>query len=151
MAMRPVHQEMVRHIRRRIQVAGIPARVRGQVSCGDEVVQVNTPDPDQRFTDDQQRTIRSIAVANRLTWVRGLPIDVEQMTNPYDFNLYLPADAPSAPAPVPTQGQAVVILRGQWAGEAGVIDAVRHGSVLDVRIRQGQQRVTVRTSSVDLY
>lgn len=151
MAMRRAHQEMVRHLRHRIKVAGIQARVRGFVSCGDEVVQVNTTHPDRQFTDDEQRTIRTIGDANRLTWVRGMPIDVEQMTNPYDFNFYMPAAEPAAPEVRPAQGQSVAIRRGEWAGEAGTVDAVRHGSRLDVWIGRTETLVTVLANSVDLY
>lgn len=74
------------HIRSRIKHAGIKARVR--VAPGGGVVQVIAPTAEARFSDDDQRTIRFIAKCNRMTWVRGLEIDIEQMTNPAEFNFY---------------------------------------------------------------
>ena len=47
--------------------------------------------PDLQFSEADQREIRHIAKCNGLTWVRGLEIDVEQMTNPQSFHFYLPA------------------------------------------------------------
>lgn len=41
-------------------------------------------------TEAEQRAIRIIATANKLTLVRGLPIVIDQMTNPHEFNFYLP-------------------------------------------------------------
>lgn len=83
------HKEMTAHIRRRIKAYGIKANVRMQDCCGGaKVIQVNTPEYGLEFTEEQQRSIRHIASVNRLTWVKGLPIDVEQMTNPFDFNFY---------------------------------------------------------------
>ena len=74
------------HIRNRIKHAGIPARVR--VAPGGGVVQVIAPAFDVVFSDEDQREIRLIAKCNGFTWVRGLEIDIEQMTNPYEFNFY---------------------------------------------------------------
>lgn len=83
------HKEMTAHIRKRIKVAGIKANVRMQNSCGSKIIQVNTIEYGVEFSDEDQRTIRQIAKTNRLTWVRGLDIDVNQMTNPYEFNFYM--------------------------------------------------------------
>jgi len=77
--------EMTAHIRRRIKAAGIKARVR---KLDDGCIQVFAPEYGVTFSDDQQREIRHIADCNRLTLVRGLPIVVEQMTNPETFNFY---------------------------------------------------------------
>lgn len=78
--------EMTAHIRRRIKAAGIKARVRKFDDS--RTIQVNAPAFGVEFTEDEQREIRHIAVCNRLTWVRGLPIVVEQMTNPSAFDFH---------------------------------------------------------------
>lgn len=78
--------EMTAHIRRRIKAAGIKARVRKFDDS--RTIQVNAPAFGVEFTEDEQREIRHIAVCNRLTWVRGLPIIVEQMTNPSAFDFH---------------------------------------------------------------
>lgn len=85
------HKEMTKHIRTRIKVAGVKSLVRMIKSCGDNIIQVNTIEYDVDFTDDEQRTIRKIAECNNLTWVRKLPINIEQMTNPSEFNFYYEA------------------------------------------------------------
>lgn len=82
------HKEMTAHLRKRIAVAGIQARVRMQESCGCLVIQVFVPAYEINFTEDEQRTIRQIAVVNGLTWVQGVPIDVERMTDPKQFDFY---------------------------------------------------------------
>jgi len=79
-------KEMAAHIRGRIKAAGINARVRMIESCGSKYIQVNAPTFDARFTDEQQRTIRTIAKVNHLTMVRGGEIDIERMTNPASFD-----------------------------------------------------------------
>ena len=71
-------KEMTAHLRGRIKAAGIKARVHfGSVGI---YVEVSRYELD--FTDDEQRTIRRIAKCSGLTHVRGLEIDVEQMTDP---------------------------------------------------------------------
>jgi len=82
------HKEMTAHIRNRIKQRGIKANVRMQVSCGDKVIQVNTIEYGLEFTNEEQREIRHIAKCNNLTWVRQMEINVEQMTNPFDFNFH---------------------------------------------------------------
>lgn len=74
------------HIRRRIKHSGIKANVR--VAPGGGAIQVYTHSFDIVFTEDQQREIRSIAKINGFTWVRGMEIIVDQMTNPQQFNFY---------------------------------------------------------------
>ena len=76
------------HIRRRIQQAGIKARCRYLISNGDVVVQVNVPSYEAEFSEEEQKTIRRIALVNHMTWVRGEPIDEDRMTNPKEFNFY---------------------------------------------------------------
>lgn len=85
------HKELTAHIRKRIKVAGIKALCEMQVSCGHKVIAISVPKYDVSFTDDEQRKIRHIAKCNRLTWVRGMEIDIEQMTDPQAFKFY--ADA----------------------------------------------------------
>lgn len=84
------HRELTQHIRGRIKAAGIKARVNMDVCCGSKKIIVYVTEPRAVFTDEEQRTIRLIAQCNRLTWVRGMQIDIEQMTNPQQFNFYLP-------------------------------------------------------------
>jgi hypothetical protein len=74
------------HIRHRVKVAGIKARVR--VAPGGGSVQVLATSPEAVFDDAEQREIRLIAKVNGFTWVRGLEIDIDQMTNPHSFNFY---------------------------------------------------------------
>lgn len=80
-------KQMTAHIRSRIKAAGIKARVRfwpnGQIQVFGVTAQAS-------FTEEEQREIRLIASVNRLTWVRGMAIDLEQMTNPHGFNFYMP-------------------------------------------------------------
>lgn len=59
-----------------------------QVSCGDLVVAVDVPKYEVDFTDSEQRQIRLIAKVNKLTWVRGMEIDIDQMTEPKSFKFY---------------------------------------------------------------
>lgn len=81
-AAKTTYKEMTTHIRHRIKVAGIAARVRMFEACQVQYIQVFSTDYAVKFTDDQQRVIRDIAKVNGLTWVRGLEIKIEQMTNP---------------------------------------------------------------------
>jgi hypothetical protein len=74
------------HIRSRIKHAGIKARVR--VAPGGGSIQVNAPSYEAVFSDEEQREIRLIAKVNGFTWVRGMEIVLEQMTNPSNFNFY---------------------------------------------------------------
>jgi hypothetical protein len=85
------HKEMTAHLRKRIKIAGIKARVDMMDSCGSKAIRVFGASPEATFTDEEQRQIRHIAKCNGLTWVRGMEIDVEQMTNPQSFHFYLPA------------------------------------------------------------
>lgn len=84
------HKEMTAHIRSRIKAAGIKAKVRMINSCGHEYIQVNTPTFESRFNEDEQRSVRLIAIVNKLTLVRGLPIVLEQMTDANGFEFLMP-------------------------------------------------------------
>jgi hypothetical protein len=79
------HKEMAAHIRKRIKVAGIKARVQMREACGDQYIQVFGVTFDAEFTDQEQREIRQIAKTNGLTLAQGMEIDVEQMTNSKTF------------------------------------------------------------------
>lgn len=85
-------KQMTAHLRKRIKQAGIKARI----DMMGATIRVFPPTYGIEFTDDQQRAIRQLAVSNRLTWVRNLPIDVEQMTNPHSFHFYFYDAAPVA-------------------------------------------------------
>ena len=81
----PTQKEMTKHIRTCIKRHGIKARVR----MFQDSIQVFVPEYGIEFTEQEQREIRQIAKSNELTWVRGLEIVIEQMTNPHDFNFYM--------------------------------------------------------------
>ena len=87
------HKELTAHIRKRIKIAGIKARVAMQESCGDLVISVDVPKHDAEFSEEEQRAIRLIAKCNHLTRVRGMEIVVEQMTDPKGFKFYVCASA----------------------------------------------------------
>jgi len=69
------HQEMTKHIRTRIKKAGVKARVIAATSCGSQYIKVVTPSYEARWTEEETFQILLIAEANRLTLVRGMPID----------------------------------------------------------------------------
>ena len=81
-------KQMTAHLRNRIKVAGVKARVR---FWPDGQIQVFAPAYGVEFSEDEQRAVRHIAVCNRLTLIRAQPINVEQMTNPTEFSFYLGA------------------------------------------------------------
>lgn len=85
------HKEMTQHIRNRIKAAGIKARCKMQDGCsGNRVIYVFAPAYGVEFSEADQRTVRLIAKTNRLTWVQGMEINLEQMTNPNEFHFYMP-------------------------------------------------------------
>jgi hypothetical protein len=85
------HKEMAKHIRNRIKIAGIKARVWMQPNTfGDNVISVATTEYNVEFTNEEQKTIRQIAKSNDLTWVRGLEIDVDLPSDPNQMNFYMP-------------------------------------------------------------
>ena len=86
--------QMAAHIRKRIKLEGIKARVR--VSPATAAVQVIVPAHDARFTSDECRMIAFIAKCNKLTMVRGDAIDVDlhaQLTGAMQFDFHLPRAA----------------------------------------------------------
>ena len=87
------HKELTAHIRERIKKAGIKARVCMNYSCGSRVIQVVTPSYESRFTSGEIVRFCTIALANGLTFVRGLPIDLDvqaQLTGATQWDFYLP-------------------------------------------------------------
>jgi hypothetical protein len=81
-------QEMTKHFRGRVSASDIKARVR--VAPGGGQIQVFVPAHGMEFSAKEQKQIRLIAKCNLLTLVKGLEIDVDQMTNPHSFNFYMP-------------------------------------------------------------
>jgi sugar phosphate isomerase/epimerase len=92
------HKEMTANIRKRLKVEGVKARVDMSEACGIKCIRVFVPAPDHMFSEDDQRTIRTIAKLNRLTRSRGSEIDVERMTDPqsmhFEFHPDVYADIP---------------------------------------------------------
>ena len=83
------HKEMTAHIRKRIKIAGIVCKTK--MAAGGNII-VSVPEYGVEFSEEQQRAIRHIAICNKLTWVRAMPINVDQMTNPYDFSFFMPSE-----------------------------------------------------------
>lgn len=74
--------DVAKHFRKRLRHEGISARCKSYVSCGSQWIQVSQPESlETSFTDEQQKTIRLIALACHLTRARGLPIDLNRMTD----------------------------------------------------------------------
>lgn len=84
------HQELTRHLRKRLKLAGVPCRVRMNEYCGARVVQVITPTHETRWTPGQLRQIGLIASVNHMTMARGLPVHapevMEQLTGATQFD-----------------------------------------------------------------
>ena len=68
------HKEMTAHIRSRLKYCDIPACCRMLTICGSRVIQVYGVKYESRWTVKQLATIAQIAIANKLTFVRGLPV-----------------------------------------------------------------------------
>jgi hypothetical protein len=76
------------HFRHLLKRDGIKARCR--VTPGSsKSIRIHPVAYGIEFDENTQRDIRTLAVHNRLTSVRGLPIDVERMTNPHGMEFYL--------------------------------------------------------------
>lgn len=85
------HKDMTAHIRNRIKVAGIKAKVKMQEFCGYQVVAIDVPAYEIEFTAEEQRAIRHIAKCNGLTLSQGMEINVDLQANPKDFKFYFGA------------------------------------------------------------
>ena len=68
------HKEMTKHIRNRLAAAGISAKCKMQDLCGHKMIAIDTPAYGALFSEDQQSLIVDIVTANRLTYIRGLPV-----------------------------------------------------------------------------
>lgn len=75
-----------KHIRGRLKAAGIKAKCRCYLSCGSQWITINVPTYEAEFSDQEQRSIRTIAQVNGLTFARNEAIEVERMTNPKEFH-----------------------------------------------------------------
>jgi hypothetical protein len=84
------HKEITKHIRHRLNKAGVPCRVRMNDYCGAQLVQVVTPTYEARWTAEQLRQIGLIARVNHLTMARGMPVHddrvMEQLTGATQFD-----------------------------------------------------------------
>jgi hypothetical protein len=84
-------KELAAHLRNRITVAGVKgARVRMAPGLARVIQVFPAGGSDVRFSDEDQVTIATIAVANGLTFTRGLPIIVEQNTYGAGFTFEQP-------------------------------------------------------------
>jgi len=83
-------KELTAHIRNRIKVAGIAAHCRKYTSCGYDWIRVSVTAHDKNFTADEQLRIKMIAQVNKLTMAQGLPINMENATNPQEFHFLIP-------------------------------------------------------------
>lgn len=68
------HKEFTKHIRNRLAAAGIKAKCRLDVCCGDRYVRISEPVFNIGFTPAEQTLIVSIVLANRMTYVRGMQV-----------------------------------------------------------------------------
>jgi hypothetical protein len=93
------HSEMTAHIRKRIKASGIKARVRKSVVSGvfgAGGIQIMTPSYDVKFSGEESREIAFICDCNRLTGVRGDPIDVSlnaKLSGREQIDFYMPKAA----------------------------------------------------------
>lgn len=83
------HKELTAHIRNRIKAAGIKAKCKMQEYNGCQVISIDVPEYNAEFSEEEQRQIRLIAKCNKLTFARGMEIDMERMTNPKEFKFFL--------------------------------------------------------------
>ena len=85
---------MTAHIRHRIKVAGIKARVKIGPGIG-KYIYVSAPSYEVIFTPDEIETINIIAQVNKLTKCQGYTIDPQferQLIGKTDWAFYLPTD-----------------------------------------------------------
>ena len=99
------HKEMTAHIRKRLRVAKINARVKMDTHCGGrKIISVVTPKYDKRFTSDELRTIAAVCETNHLTAAQRSPIDPDlyaQLVGSTQFNFEFHEDRNE---PVATSG-----------------------------------------------
>lgn len=80
-------KEMTKHIRTVLSVEGITARVR-LIPGGKKGMQVFPTSYEAKFSEEEQKKIRTIAKANHLTLVRGIEIVIDRMTDPNGMEFY---------------------------------------------------------------
>lgn len=80
--------EATKHIRNRIRVSGIKARVR-QLPASNTGIQVFPVAYGIEFSAEEQRKIRLIAQVNELTLVRGMSIEIDRDTDPNGMEFYI--------------------------------------------------------------
>lgn len=86
------HAEMTKALRTMIKEAGISARVRKMVLCGNQVIQVYTTSHETYFSAAEIRTINTLARDNGMTFVQNIAIDVNhaaQLTGRQVWDFYL--------------------------------------------------------------
>lgn len=74
-------REVTQRFRAALREAGVPCTVRMVRTWNS--VQVRQTRPDQEFTSEEQRTFRQLAVDFGFTGPRGLPVVVDQDTDPF--------------------------------------------------------------------
>ena len=88
------HKELTKHIRKQIRIAGVKARVHmGSGNGGNITIVVAVPSYEARFTSEEIRSFCHTAKCNRLTFVRGLEIDVDlesELTGRHQWDFYIP-------------------------------------------------------------
>ena len=59
------------------------------VNCGHETIRVDVPAYGAEFSELEQIKIKKIAISMGFTWVKGMNIDVNETTNPFNFVFYV--------------------------------------------------------------
>jgi hypothetical protein len=83
------HKETAKHVRNRLKVSKIKARVRMYEACGIRYIAVITPEYGAHFNPEQLKEIGIIASVNGLTEAQGSPVNMDiivQMTGKDQFN-----------------------------------------------------------------
>jgi hypothetical protein len=84
--------ELTKHFRKRLKHEGIKARCSTYEACGIHWIRISPPEARALFSESEERTIRLIAIANKLTLTYGAPIILEQMTNSVGAQFVIPPD-----------------------------------------------------------
>lgn len=82
------HKEMTAHIRNRLKVMGVNARVKMNDFNGHRIVTVVVPVYEYRWTQEERDAILLVASVNGLTFIRGMelsPILVNEMQVNFEF------------------------------------------------------------------
>ena len=69
------HKELAAHFRSRLAASGIKAKCNMQDLCGNKMIAIDTPSFEYEFSELEQNVIADIALALRMTLIRGLPIE----------------------------------------------------------------------------